>query len=110
MRSRLKKICSIIFIEILIEDLIWVDIFVGCLSIIRNKKLSTHPFANKENSSENSQDFRSIDWSRIQNKWLFINLLRLTASSYDIIEGFELLPPIVHCLILFTNLQALNSF
>ena len=38
----------------------------------------------------------------------FAQLLRLTASSYDIIDGFELLPPIVHFFILSTNFYTIK--
>jgi hypothetical protein len=67
-------------------------------------------FETKKNRSEigkfkgNSEEICSILIFTNNNISIVLSkLLRLTASSYDIIDGFELFPPIVHCFTLFTE-------
>lgn len=54
------------------------------------------------NPREIPMTFRSIMIFTTTTPWEFTSLLRLSASSYDIIDGLELLPPIVHVFTLFT--------
>lgn len=78
-------------------------------SLSRSGKFRFLAFEDKgklEQSSENSGKFRWFFavFGLIQQQCDHLEiLLRLTASSYDIIDGFELLPPIVHVFTLLTN-------
>lgn len=73
------------------------EIFVSCQLETKEKRVGKGKTGG--NSDEKIFVFDFVQ----QQQFLFfqLNLLRLTASSYDIIDGFELLPPIVHFLTLF---------